>query len=69
MIRDASNNQDISKNHDTPLADLRKAAEPLMRYLNDYPQAIVIITPTSVELYEGVLGHSRMYDLFKDNNQ
>lgn len=64
-IQDASNNQDISAS----LADLRKAAEPLIQYLNDYPQAIVIITPTSVELYEGVLGHSRMYDLFKDNNQ
>ncbi|MFQ5771978.1 MAG: hypothetical protein ACE5HX_15695 [bacterium] len=47
---------------------LRKLTEPLIKHLNDnyHPYVTVIVTPTSVELLEGIMCDSRIYDFVKD---
>ncbi len=47
---------------------LLKASEPLLRLLNEKydPHVTVIVTPTSVELMEGVIGIPKIYDHIKD---
>jgi hypothetical protein len=50
------------------LVSLRKAAEPLLKYLNDnyHPHVTAIVTPTSVELFEGIMCEPEIYDFVKD---
>lgn len=47
---------------------LRKAAEPLIKLLcEDYhPHVTAIVTPTSVELTEGICAIPKMYDFIVD---
>ncbi len=48
--------------------DLKKASEPLMKFINDnfHPYVTVIVTPTSVELLEGILAETKIYDYLND---
>jgi len=50
------------------IVSLRKAAEPLIKYLNDnyHPHVTAIVTPTSVELLEGMMCVPKIYDFVKD---
>jgi len=50
------------------LDGLRKAADPLLRFLNEnyHPHVTVIVTPTSVELLERLLGIPEILDYAKD---
>lgn len=58
----------MSKEVSIELFDLRKAADPLIKYLNEnhHPMTTVIVTPTSVELLEGVLSIPKIYEHIKD---
>jgi 3-deoxy-D-manno-octulosonic-acid transferase len=48
--------------------ELRKAAEPLIKYLceNHHPHVTVIVTPTSVELLEGKCSVPNITDFLVD---
>ena len=50
------------------IVNLRKAAEPLIKYLceNYHPHVTVIITPTSIELLEGIICDQKIYNFVKD---
>ena len=50
------------------LDELKKAAEPLLKYLNDnfHPHVTAIVTPTSVELMEGLMAIPEIMDFVKD---
>lgn len=50
------------------LDELREAADPLLRYLNEnyHPHITAIVTPTSVELLEGLLSIPKILDHAKD---
>lgn len=50
------------------LAELVKAASPLIKYLNEnyHPHVTAIVTPTSVELLEGLMCNPRVFDFIKD---
>ena len=47
---------------------LRAAADPLLKYLNEnyHPHVTVIVTPTSVELMEGIMAIPKILDHVKD---
>ena len=49
-------------------AALLKAAEPLLKYLceNHHPHVAAIVTPTNIELFEGILCTPDVYDYVKD---
>ena len=48
--------------------ELRAAADPLLNYLNEnyHPHVTVIVTPTSVELVEGIMSIPNILDHVKD---
>lgn len=48
--------------------ELRKAAEPLLKLINENynPHVTVIITPTSVELLDGKISIPKIFDFVKD---
>jgi hypothetical protein len=48
--------------------ELKKAAIPLLKYLNEnyHPHVTAIVTPTSIELLEGIKSISHIYDFIKD---
>jgi len=50
------------------IVSLRKAAEPLIKYLNEnyHPHVTAIVTPTSVELLEGIMCEPKIFDFVKD---
>lgn len=50
------------------LEDLKQAALPLIQYLNKnlHPHVTAIVTPTSVELLEGLMSYPKIYDHVKD---
>jgi len=50
------------------LATLRKAAEPLIEYLNNnhHPHMTVIVTSTSIKLLEDTIYIPKIYDFIKD---
>ena len=50
------------------LKELREAAEPLIKYLNENcnPHTTVIVTPTSVELLGGIMTIPKIFDFVKD---
>jgi hypothetical protein len=50
------------------MTDFKKAAEPLLKYLNEnyHPHVKVIITPTSIELLEGLCSFPEIYNFIKD---
>jgi hypothetical protein len=50
------------------LDELKEAAAPLIKWLNDnyHPHVTAIVTPTSVELLEGVLNIPKIFDFVKD---
>jgi hypothetical protein len=52
------------KNSKEKLAELKQAAEPLMKYLaeNYHPHTSTVVTSTSVELLEGVMSVRNIYD-------
>lgn len=56
------------KDNREKLAELQKAAEPLLKYLNEnfHPHVTVIVTPTSVELTESIMSISKIFDFVKD---
>ena len=58
----------MSEERKKELDVLQKAAEPLLKYLNDnhHPHMSVIVTPTSVELLEGKMTIPKIYDFIKD---
>ena len=49
------------------ISELEELARPIMKYLNDnyHPHHEVVITPTRVDLFEGVMA-SVTYDYVKD---
>lgn len=48
--------------------ELKKAAEPLLKYLNENfsPYIMAIVTPTSVGLAEGLGSIPKIFDFVKD---
>jgi len=56
---------DMSKEKINELTEL---AKPMIKYLNDnhHPYVTVIITPTSVELLEGIMSNPNIEDYIKD---
>lgn len=48
--------------------ELKEAATPLIKYLNEnhHPHVTVIVTSTSVELLEGKMGLPNIYEFIKD---
>lgn len=56
------------QDNEKALAELREAAAPLLKFLNDnfHPHVTVIVTPTSVELSEGIMAIPKIYDFVKD---
>lgn len=50
------------------LAELQEAATPLLKYLNEnyHPHVTVIVTPTSIELMEGIMAIPKILDHVKD---
>jgi len=48
--------------------ELTELAKPMIKYLNDnhHPHVTVIITPTSVELLEGIMSNPNIEDYIKD---
>ena len=53
---------------DTKKKGLRDAADPLLKFLNEnyHPHVTVIVTPTSVELMEGIMAIPKILDHVKD---
>lgn len=47
---------------------LRKAAEPLIKFLNDeyHPHVTALVTPTGVEILEGILSVQNINDFIPD---
>jgi len=60
-------NTDVNVNFER-MQNLKKAAEPLLKYLNDnfHPHVTAIVTTTSVELMEGICSVPNIYDFVKD---
>lgn len=58
--------EETKPEHD--FAELRKAADSLIKYLNDthHPHVTAIVTSTSVELMEGIMSIPKIYDHVKD---
>jgi hypothetical protein len=58
---------ELEKNKEK-MEDLKKAAEPLIKYLceNHHPHMTVIVTGTSVELLESKIAIPKIYDFVKD---
>jgi hypothetical protein len=50
------------------LIELKKVAEPLLKYLNDnyHPHVKAIVTSTSIELVEGIKNIPEIFDFIKD---
>ena len=50
------------------LKELKEAAMPLIKYLNEnhHPHVTAIVTHTSVELVEGLMNIPKIYDHVKD---
>lgn len=48
--------------------ELKKAAEPLIKYLceNHHPHVTAIVTGTSIELLEGLMSIPKIYDYLVD---
>ena len=49
------------------MRDLKQAAEPLLKYLNEnyHPHVTVIVTPTSIHLMEGLIAIPKIFDYVK----
>lgn len=69
----SENNQNIEKTANkssqvNAIVSLREAALPLIKYLNENynPHVTAIVTPTSVELFEGIMSDVTIYDFIKD---
>ena len=60
--------KDIMKENDKKLAELKEAASPLIKYLceNYHPHVTVIVTPTSIEVMEGVQAASNITEFVVD---
>lgn len=56
------------KEQEQKFQELRKAAEPLIKYLceNHHPHVTAIVTGTSIELLEGIMSLSKIYDFLVD---
>ncbi len=50
------------------ISELREAALPLIKYLNENhnPHAKAIVTSASVELLEGIMSDPKIYDFIQD---
>ena len=50
------------------LEEIKKASEPLIKLLNEkyHPHVTAIVTPTSVEILEGIASIPKIYDFVKD---
>jgi len=48
--------------------ELKEATEPLLKYLNNncHPHVVAIVTPTSIELLEGLISLPRIMEYVKD---
>jgi hypothetical protein len=48
--------------------ELKKAAIPLIKLLNKryHPHVTAIVTPTGVEILEGISSYQKIYDFVKD---
>lgn len=60
--------KDIMQENDKKLAELKEAASPLIKYLceNYHPHITVIVTPTSIEVMEGVQAASNITEFIVD---
>ena len=60
--------QQISHRSEQEFDDLKKAAEPLIKYLceNYHPHITAIVTGTSIELLEGIMSIPKIYDYVVD---
>lgn len=58
----------MAKQQNKEFDRLKKAAIPLIKYLNEnhHPHVTVIVTPTSVELLEGQMTLPNIYEFIKD---
>ena len=54
--------------HATQLDEMKKVAEPLIKYLceNHHPRVTAIVTGTSIELLEGLMSIPKIYDYLVD---
>lgn len=60
--------KDIIQENDKKLAELKEAASPLIKYLceNYHPHVTAIVTPTSIEVMEGVQAVSNITEFIVD---
>lgn len=58
----------IIQENDKKLAELKEAASPLIKYLceNYHPHVTAIVTPTSIEVMEGVQAASNITEFIVD---
>jgi len=60
--------KNIMQENDKKLAELKEAASPLIKYLceNYHPHVTAIVTPTSIEVMEGVQAASNITEFIVD---
>ncbi len=58
----------LMSENEIKVEELKKAAEPLIKYLceNHHPHVTAIVTPTSVEVLEGIMAVQEIHDFLVD---